>query len=260
MKDYLFTKLIICFLAFANTLSAQDTLGIQQLIHAAQNANSPDEAYQYYLNAYSYSRQLNYDKGLASTLPKLAEWELDLANNAGALRYLLEELDLVKNPSRTSRRTILQSMIGDIYFSEGLYAESLPYYQKANRAIAIQDEKQKTILLQKLGDTFSELSQPDSAFHFYAQLPVWRKLGKESFNGQINALHDVVIAYNKANDYEKALRFNQRILGRMKNESVDHQALFIIYNNLGYNYNLLAQYTSAIEYFEKAIELVVSHA
>ena len=91
--------------------------------------------------------------------------------------------------------------------------------------------------MQKIGATFSELLEPDSVFHYYAQLPAWGLSGMEGFNGQINALDKIVKAYTKAKAYDKALRFNQRILERMEQEEEAAKKRFVIYNNLGYNYN-----------------------
>ena len=234
---------------------AQDTLSIQQLLKAAKNADSPDATYQKYLAAYSESRQIKYDAGLRLTLPELAQWELDLDNTAGALRYLLEELALIENLPYQARKIEVAAKIGDIYYKERLFSEALPYYKLANQQTAVRDEKRKKSILQKLGDTFGELLQPDSAFYFYAQLPVWGAAPEEGFHGQLNVLDKVVKAYSKANEYDKALRFNQRILERMQSENSAKEDLFIIYNNLGYNYNFLKQYQAAIDHFEKSIEL-----
>lgn len=235
---------------------AQDSLSVQKLLDAAQNTNSPDEAYQKYLSAYVDARQINYDQGLIKSLTFLSQWELKANNTAGALRYLLEEAALIENLPLQARRIAVVTKIGDIYYAEKLFVEALPYYKAANHQIAIQDKKRKTIILQKLGDTFAELLAPDSAFHFYAQLPVWGEKPTEGFNGQLNVLDDIVKAYSKAKAYDKALRFNKRILERMQSEDKAEAEQFVIFNNLGYNYNFLKEYSKAIDHFEQAIALV----
>ena len=157
----------------------QDSLGIRALLETAQNIPQNEAAYQKYLMAYSESRQIQYDEGLRLALPKLAAWELKSQNTAGALRYLLEELALLENLAYPTRRIAVANQIGDIYYREHLYTEALRYYQIVNQGIAIQDKEQKGLILQKVGDTFAELLEPDSAFQYYAQLPIWAESRKK---------------------------------------------------------------------------------
>ena len=250
-----FTYSLFLVLLLPLSLLGQDSIAVKQLLQEARAANSPSDSYQKYLLAYSRSRQTNYEEGLKKSLPFLAKWELEQNQTAAALRYLLEELDLLKKEHAIERVIEIEKTIGDIYAAERLFAESLPYYKLVNQKINSQATEAKAQMLEKIGDTYAALSQPDSAFFYYAQLPAWGKMRGEDLNEQLNILHKIVNAYHKAGKYGQALSFNERILEHMETAQKPSSELFIAINNLGYNHNFLKNYEQSIDYFRQAVSL-----
>ena len=155
MKNNAITSILFLILFFLPKPNwAQDSMAIQQLLREAKTANSRDAAYEKYLSAYSLSRQINYPVGLQKALPNLSKWELEQQNTAAALRYLLEELEILKKSGEIDRIIQIEYSIGDIYFSERLYAESLPYYRQVNQKIDKKGGNKKATILKKIGNTY----------------------------------------------------------------------------------------------------------
>ena len=110
--------------------------------------------------------------------------ELERGEDPKALRYLLEELDLLIDEMMPTRMVMVSTIIGDIYTREKLYEDALPYYHQA------LTQSNSNYLNQKLGNSYAALLKPDTAYIYYAkQLPF---VDKNNPNLRINIYHDIV--------------------------------------------------------------------
>ncbi|MEL7122123.1 MAG: adenylate/guanylate cyclase domain-containing protein [Bacteroidota bacterium] len=226
-------------------LLAQDSLTVMQLLEQAKEMEKVEEAKEKYEVSYALSRQLKYEKGLKATLPMLIDVELKQGNNTNALRYLLEESEMIKGDSNKKRAVDVNVQIGDLYKNEALYQQALPYYKTAEQ---LSQPNVSNDLMEKIGLSFSELNQPDSAAIYYKAL----MSTKTDDLDRMSNMRKIVEAYQKAGNYEAALDYNLQLKSAMEKSSEWEDQLGVIYNNLGYTNNFLGDYEDAIEWFHKA--------
>ena len=241
---------ILFFLVLSTTYCwSQDSTTVLQYLENAKQATDYETINTQFENGYTLAKQLKYTKGIQLSLAFMGAVELEKGHAPKALRYLLEELDVLVQMDIPKRLATVNTTIGDIYAKENLYSEALPYYQTA-----VIYASAKT-LYKKLGDIHAALLQPDTAFNYYSQQLAF--LGKQNVNARLNIFHDIVNAYQKAKQHNKALGYNQRILSIMENADKPAAEQAIIYNNIGYNYNFIKEYEEAINFFEKGYELTI---
>lgn len=243
--------LLYGWLGTVSAVAQTDTTEIQQLLSVAER--SPENSLGLYQTAYDLSRQLNYRPGLQRSLAGLGKLAMKSKNAPIALRYLLEELEVLEIIPDPERLRQVHTSIGDIYRQEGLYQSALPYYQQALEVGTVPQALQDSLYL-RIGALHAALRQPDSTQHYLSRLTVWSDQSRRGKEAQLGLLHQLVQAYSRAGAYEKALPFNQQILERMTSEGRSARQMAVIYNNLGYNYNHLADYAAAVSHFEKALD------
>lgn len=252
MQQRIFLKISITFLLFFSSVRGwtQDTTTVLQYLDNAKQATTYETIYTNFEKAYTLAKQLKYTKGIQAALAFMAAVELDRGEAPKALRYGLEELDILVQTGMSARIITVSTTIGDIYAREKLFEEALPYYRRA------LDHGAPNQLYQKLGDSYAALLKPDTAYIYYAKrLPF---IDKQNTNNRINIYHNIVDAYQLAQRYDQALGYNQRILSIMQHAEKPDAELAIIYNNIGYNHNFLNNYQAAINHFEKAYELTAA--
>lgn len=255
MMTRIFSLLCLLFWGFSIVLSlAQaDSLLVDQLLEEA-TVGSQESKEGRLQRAYDLSVQANYASGQQRSLSMLAEFARQNRNIAGALRYYLEALNLAEKKGQDSVIRRLRQQIGDVYQTEGLFSAALPYYLKSLDPVDWGAPTQDS-LKYKIGMSYASLLKPDSTFYYLSGLSVWSKNSPEFENEQLGLLHQVVSAYSKAGDYEKALPYNQRILDKMSSTNRPDDEMAVIYNNLGYNHNQLGNYLEAARFFEQSIDL-----
>ncbi len=239
---------ILFFLVLSTFYSwSQDSTTVLQYLENAKQATEYESINTQFENGYTLAKQLKYTKGIQLSLAFMGAVELEKGHEPKALRYLLEELDVLIEMDTSERLVAVNTTIGNIYAKENLHSEALPYYETA-----LSYTPSKT-LYKKLGDVHRELLQPDTAFDYYSKQLAF--LDQKNINARLNIFHDIVNAYQKAKQHEEALEYNQRILSIMQNADKPNTEQAIVYNNIGYNYNFIKEYKKAIDFFEKGYEL-----
>ncbi len=240
---------ILFFLVLSTTYCwSQDSTTVLQYLENAKQATDYETINAQFENGYTLAKQIKYTKGIQLSLAFMGAVELEKGHTPKALRYLLEELDVLAQMDNTPKRlAVVNTTIGDIYANENLHSEALPYYQTAVRYASTKT------LYRRLGDVHAKLLQPDTAFDYYSQQLAF--LDKKNVNARLNIFHDIVNAYQNAKQYDKALGYNQRILSIMENAGKPAAEQAIIYNNIGYNYNFIKEYEEAINFFQKGYAL-----
>ncbi len=224
-----------------------DTATVWQIMAQAAAADSVEVAKEKYEAAYALADQLNFDRGVLASLDVLIPMEMSSGEATHALRYLLEQLELLEKTGSKERLSAVNKQIGDLYLREGLHEEAVAYYQGATAALA--HSYGDVDLLDKLGFCHAQLGQPDSAEVYYNLLAAMP--GKNA-SYQLVYLRKIVAAYQDAGQYETALEHNLRIKSIMENDPGWRQDLGTIYNNLGYTHNFLGRYDQSITWFRQA--------
>ncbi|MEM8889038.1 MAG: adenylate/guanylate cyclase domain-containing protein, partial [Bacteroidota bacterium] len=241
--------LLCAFLLAFSSLQAQDTLAVWSMLNQADQLDSKDRAKDKYEAAYAMSRQLDYDRGVLSSLEKLIPLELEKENTSNALRYLLEEVKLLENKQAVEKRREALIKIGDLYTEQALFSEAILYYKQGREGIEGKRNEQAKALDEKIGFNYSQMGEADSALVFYAHLI--DLYGKDAYY-RLNTLRKIVSAYQEAQNYEGSLAFNLQIKNLMEANQEFQDELGAIYNNLGYTHVFLGKYENASQWFLKA--------
>ncbi|MEM6632591.1 MAG: adenylate/guanylate cyclase domain-containing protein [Bacteroidota bacterium] len=229
----------------------KDTIAVWNILDQASTMDSTELAKEKYETAYTLANQLKHDRGILVSLEKLVEIEFASGNTSAALRYLLEELELREKNKGVAQLSRVNIQIGDLYSQESLYPEAIVYYKKAEQLLGASRIDALESLYDKMGESYAQIDQPDSASLYYKRL---QELKPEDEEYRVSILHKIVSAYQKVKQYESTLAYNLEIKSLMEASPEWDSELGTIYNNLGYNYNFLFQYEKAVLYFQKAEE------
>ncbi|MEM6346417.1 MAG: adenylate/guanylate cyclase domain-containing protein [Bacteroidota bacterium] len=229
---------------------AQDSTSVRQILAQAALAESMEKAREKYEAAYSLANRIGDERGLLLSLQKLVELELSAKRSSNALRYLLEERDLLLKSQQRALWAEVNRQIGDLYQDETLFREAISYYKQA---LASLDEETSQLmretLLDRLGYAYAEERQADSARFYYTALI---DLPNKGLRFQLKQLRRIMLAYQQAGQYVPSLSYALQIKDLLENESELENEKASIYNNLGYTYNQLRKYESAAYWFHKA--------
>lgn len=245
-------RLTLVLLALPLTIQAQvrDTMVVRHLLEQAASIDSSDLAKEKYETAYALASQWDYDRGVLESLDHLIPLELAANNTSNALRYLLEEMELLEKYDKTTALVLVNTQVGNLYHGESLYEEALSYYKRAESMLSPSADKSlQKRLYNNLGFCYTQLLKPDSAQQYYARLINLADGDQVSILG---TLRNTVSAYQLAGQYEKSLPYSRQMQSLLAASPKWEDELGIIYNNLGYTYNHLGDYEQSIEWFLQA--------
>lgn len=240
---------LLLLLALPPALFAQvkDTMAVRQLLAQAATSDSVELAREQIETAYALANQWNDDAGLLASLEQLIPLELAANNTSNALRYLLEELELLERYEKTAALVRVNTQIGDLYHGESLYDEARGYYKQAASLLSpTADKSLRQRLFAKLGFCHTQLQQPDSAERYYAHLI---ELAEDDQVSILNNLRNIVSAYQLAGQYDKSLPYSRQMQSLIEASPKWEDELGILYNNLGYTHTHLGEYAQSIEWF-----------
>ena len=144
----------------------------------------------------------------------------------------------------------ISTALGDYFYDYGLYEEAIDYYKYVfvtnNDTVNISQQLMQ--VYRKIGKSYSSLGKPDSAYIYYVNL-----IEQVKYPEKLDIMRDLVDIYAENNNHKKSLDYNIAIENLLHlNESSDLE-LSKIYNNIGYNYHNLKNYSSSVEYFNNAL-------
>lgn len=225
-----------------------DTNHVARILDQTLELSQPDSIRSYLEGALKISREIGYQKGILKALSKLSEFELEQNNVSGGLRYSLENLRILEKEEDSLALFYAYQKTGNIYSSEGLHAKALEYYKKALPIHHAIISKTEDIQLHRLvGNTYAINNEPDSAMYHYNILLDHFEADKDTAK-MVNALQSMGEIYSQKEDYTQLLDCNLQILDLIT-PSANPAQLATAYNNIGYSYNFLEEYKTAVEYF-----------
>ena len=211
IKHRLYISLFIVF--FSSIIYGQNIF-IDSLIHQAQSGQSVD------------SLEIN----------RLSTWQrvFNESKEAGSHYRIVE----------------ICTSLGDFFFNYGLYEDAIGYYTYifSTEIDTIQKSVGLINVYRKIGQCYSYLGKPDSAYYFYNQI-----FNEFEFPEQLDVLRDLVEIYANNADHQKSLEYNLRIEELLLSNGSPGKEISKIYNNIGFNYHQLRQFEKGIEYFNRAL-------
>jgi len=224
------------------------------MLSRANEIEGPEERLDYLEEILQFSKELDYNDGIVETLDRLSTLELELKNVSGGLRYSLETLNHLERHADTLSLFHAYQKTGRIYQQEGLHVKALEYYKKAWLIKDHNEAAQQHQLEQQIGHTFSLTNEPDSAMIFFQSVLKYFKSINDSTR-MIRSYQDLAEVYFQQKDYQQLLNCNLKILDLIRPSSSAKKKIATTYNNIGYSYNFLKDYKTAIEYFTKTLML-----
>ncbi len=185
-------------------------------------------------------------------LLKSARLEQSEQKLASALRYYLQAVNKLEKQNDKKALFQVYTEIGIIYQNGGLHDKAIEYFTKSQEVIDANSSSQAVVSM-RLGESY--LAQKDYSLAIAAY-----QNAKQIYQPQqkpyatIQALRQLITAYQANQDYQTALEANQEVL-EMDRIIGDSAAVAATLNNIGYVYKFLGNYNKAITSFEQARKL-----
>lgn len=215
----------------------------------------PDSALANYLKAYNYRSQTTDHNLTAYTLTNAAFVCLDMHNEALAMRYACNALDLTQNFDDPAFKGRVLLLISRIYEGVRDFDKSLEYALKAIKLYTENDLKVGIIQANfYIGQIHNSLMNYGLARDYLLQAyeqGLKYEIGDDSMLEIYNMLG---IIYDELEEYSTSINYYEKSK-KICIELGDSISLAIAYNNLGFVYNRIGQYDKAIDVYKKSLEL-----
>ncbi|WP_291726823.1 tetratricopeptide repeat protein [Bernardetia sp.] len=182
-------------------------------------------------------------------LLKAARYEQSEEKLASALRYYLQAVNKLEKQKDKKALFQVYTEIGVIYQNGGLHDKAIEYFTKSQEVIDANSSSQAAVSM-RLGESY--LAQRD-----YEQAVAAYQNAKQIYKPQnkpyatIQALRQLITAYQANKDYQTALEANKEVL-EVDRQIGDSSAVAATLNNIGYVHKFLGNYTKALKNFEQA--------
>jgi serine phosphatase RsbU (regulator of sigma subunit)/tetratricopeptide (TPR) repeat protein len=168
-----------------------------------------------------------------------------LRNYLQAMKILEKEQE--KRPQIKEKLVPLYIEIGQIYEEGNLHENALTYFKKSN------DLEEKANTNELIANELLDSKKYQEAIGYYNKALQTYK-AENHHRAIIRNLQQIVSAYKKLNQYDKALENNLEILN-LARQSKDSYEELIALNNIGYVYRYLKNYNKALDYLNQTLSL-----
>jgi class 3 adenylate cyclase/tetratricopeptide (TPR) repeat protein len=234
-------------LTFAQTLEEieRSTVEVDEILEQARNTLSYSQCESLALRGLSMARGLRYDGGIVRSSMLLGEVLVRAGRPQEALQYYLEAEAKLENSSNQVLKLNVKTAIGDLFFSEKLYASAHRYFREV---LVLRPGDYET--REKAADAYMYDMRFDSADFLYKELIY--KYKNEGNNPRLVQIYQKrAHAYDANGDPGKSLYYYLLLQNIIETYgTTEEQSL--LYNNLGRQYVSLKDYPKALEYFRKA--------
>ena len=182
-------------------------------------------------------------------LLKAARHEQSEEKLASALRYYLQAVNTLEKQKDKKALFQVYTEIGVIYQNGGLHDKAIEYFTKSQEVIDANSPTQAVVSM-RLGESYLKQKDYQRAIAAYQN-------AKETYKPQnkpyatIQALRQLITAYQANNDYQTALEANEEVL-EVDRQIGDSTAVAATLNNIGYVHKFLGNYVKALKSFEQA--------
>jgi class 3 adenylate cyclase len=250
----LFTLLIL-FGAWNGPLFAQPTqqaedlerltVEVNTLLDRAELASSVPDKEKHADQALKISRNIRYEGGQLRALIMLAEVKTSQKNSDLAVQYYIQAESKLKNAGNPAVLCQVQKALGDVFFSEKLYAIARAYYKESLREVPGDYE-----VMGRVADTYLLEMRFDSAELLYKIIERhYNEIG--DYGPRVQVYQKLAEAYNQNGNYGKGLYYYLLIEGILEQFGKPFEKA-TLYNNLGRQHAQMGDYKNALANFENA--------
>ena len=204
------------------------------------------------------AKTLDYKKGIATALGKLADSYSHSGNEEKALDLMYRLVDLEQKLGHQSGKALALLDIGGIYNRLGAYPQALEYYFKSLRLYKkLGNIKKMAITLSDIGHVYYE--QNDSAaLHYYLQARHLLKGQRTTdYSNLAMTYTDIGFYYKDSGQSDSALAYFQNALENSKKIPSEYNmhAITMALSNIGSVYETKNDFAQALVYNEKALHI-----
>jgi tetratricopeptide (TPR) repeat protein len=168
---------------------------------------------------------------------------------ASALRYYLQAVNKLEKQNNKKALFQVYTEIGIIYQSGGLHDKAIEYFTKSQEVIDANSSIQALVSM-RLGESYLAQKQYSQAIAAYQNAKQIYQPQQKPY-ATIQALRQLITAYQANKDYKTALEANQEVL-EVDRTIGDSAAVAATLNNIGYTHKFLGNYNKALTSFEQA--------
>jgi adenylate cyclase len=212
------------------------------------------KALDYYSQSLKINKQLDDQKGIASSLINIGSIYSNQGDNPKALDYYSQSLKIFKQLD--DQKGIANSInnIGNIYFDQGDYSKALDYFSQSLKIFKqLGDQKGIAMSLGNIGLIYSNQGDYSKALDYYSQsLKINEQLGDQK--GIASSLNNIGSIYSKQGDYPQALDHYSQSL-KIKEQLGDQRGIAYSLNNFGSIYSKQGDYPKALDYYSQSLKI-----
>jgi len=215
-----------------------------------------DSAKFYFDKALELSRKYNFLKVESRAINNLGMFNWNKSNFEESLNYFFQSLSMDESRGDIKSTSRPLNNIGLIYQEMSLFGKALEYHQ---RALKIREEyglkKDQVASLNNIGICYKNLGKLDEAIKAYEQGIDLAKATDNYFD-YYKLLDNLANVYQIKEDFPKAIQTYLRALERIDNFNINEKGLLSTYSNLTSVYNKVDNPKKALEYAEKAFNIL----
>lgn len=214
--------------------------------------NDPEKAFSYANEAYALATKINYQQGIALSLKNigLLYYLRDIYDSS--ITYSSQALEVLSQVKDDKLKVVVLSNIGASYFEMADDSKAIDFYLQALKVSEqIKDTFWISMLYSNIGAVyFRKPSTHDKALDYYLKaMPLMKTSSSDEANGTIS-VNLAEIYVEKGEDSLALVYLNKSLKYLEKSESLPYPL-----NSLGAYYNRHRNYTKALEYHQRALDI-----
>lgn len=239
---------------------AKDTQKVQVMLALSNQYAFTDisKSIDFSNEALKEAKILNYKKGIANALGKLAETYSRTNREDKALDLMLELLKLEQKRGYHSGEALAKLSIGNIYNRLGAYPKALEFFFQSLRIYEkIKDIEKTAIVLWNIGNVY-DLQKDSTALYYYLQsAKVLEQKEAKNYNDKAMIFTSIGSYYKDHGEPDSALIYFQKSLSNAKEISGEYNthAITLALLNIGSVYETKSDYKQALAYNQKAFDI-----
>lgn len=166
-----------------------------------------DSAYFYYNHQLHFSKELDYEKGIADGYYNMSAIDNKKGHNIEALRKAVLAKDHYQKAGSSSGMGDAHNQMGIIYDFMGLYSEALEnYLQAKDIAEETKDIESQILIANNLGVIYDDMKKPDQALRYYNEAMELSGIYHNKPEDKALLLNNVSYIHLSSGDTAKALQ------------------------------------------------------
>jgi CHAT domain-containing protein/Tfp pilus assembly protein PilF len=213
-----------------------------------------ESAERYYKKALEISKKIGYKHSEADAYLSFGEIESERDNYDGALRYFKKALKIYKEiGSKKGEADVYLNTGFFVEYRKGDYEEALKYYEKALKIYKkIRDKRNEADAYLSFGEIESERDNYDGALRYFKKaLKIYKEIGSKKGEADVYLNTGFFVEYRKG-DYEEALKYYEKAL-KIYKKIRDKRNEADAYLSFGEIESDKGNYNDALKYFNKAL-------